>query len=158
MAIWTGDYTRTVMNFYLGDGTLCQNVYTHKRTGVGVYTDATTVAALASWAETMYAEIDDIVKDDIVEALSTVDEIAWSGTKWEIIRNVGTFTISFIPTGGGPECPNQVAPLILFRTARPRTVGKKYLPPIIASDLAVGGRLDAGVVSAVVAFADDAVN
>lgn len=157
MTIVAGDILRTTCNFVLADGTLYQNVYHHKRSGVAVISDAAHVTALESWAEMMYGEVVGITKNDVVEQLSYVDQVEWSVDEWVIVDNLGTFLITFTPNVADHALPNQMSPFIVFKTARPKTVGRKFLFPCteVAQE---AGILTPGVIAALVAFADDAVN
>lgn len=159
MVVLAGAILRTSMNFLLGDASLYQNVYHHRRVGPGlVITDAAHVAAISAWAQDMYATIDTIVSDDVVEQLSSVDRVEWDGAKWEVTENIGTFLITFVPTGTATQAmPNQVSAFVTFKTARPQTVGRKFLFPMTENDF-LGGVINAAAVAKVVDYADDAVN
>lgn len=159
MTILAGDILRTSMNFLLGDGSLYQNVYHHRRIGPGlIITDAVHVAAISSWAETMYSELEAHVSSAVVEQLSSVDRVEWDGAKWEVTENIGTFLISFTPqVTPTVAMPNQVSAFVTFKTQRPQTVGRKFLFPLTETDFA-SGIINAAAVTAIVAYADDAVN
>lgn len=159
MAILAGAVLRTTVNFTLGDGTQYQNVYSHQRIGPGLLlTDAQHVAALAAWAEDMYTELDDQVADDVVEGLSTVDRIEFVGGEWVVTEAIGTFTIAWTSTvAGNLALPNQVSPFVSFKTARPKSVGRKFLFPFTETGV-TSGVLSAAAIAALVAYADDAVN
>lgn len=158
MTIGLGDILRTSINFLLTDGTLYQNVYHHRRVGVGILSDAAHITALKDWAEAMYAEIDDDVAIGTLEQLSSVDRIDFVEGTWTVVENIGVFTPDFTPTGSTASAmPNQVSPFITFKTARPKTVGRKFLFPLTETQFDAG-RLTAGTVTNIVAFADDAVN
>ncbi|MCK5292182.1 MAG: hypothetical protein KAR39_09245 [Thermoplasmata archaeon] len=145
------------MNFLLNDGTVMQNVYHHKRGGVGIVGDAEILTTLETWAETMYAEIQDIVHTTVTEQLCFVERIEWDTDKWVIAENIGTFLPLFEPQGVTDPMPNQVSPFVVFKTARPKTVGRKFLFPCNENDQNQG-ILAAGAVTDIVAYADDAVN
>jgi hypothetical protein len=157
MTVSIGDIVRTTVNFALADGTQYQNVYHHKRGGVGDFSDAAVVTALELWAEAMYQELVSLVRSNVVEQLSYVDRVEWDVSEWVVVENIGTFTPLFVPVAATDAMPNQVSPFVVFKTARPRTVGRKFLFPLTeaAQD---AGILTAGSVTAIVAYADDAVN
>lgn len=158
MTIVAGDILRTSVNFLLDDGTLYQNVYHHRRSGIGIIADAVHVTALSDWATAMYAELDDKVSAGIVSTLSTVALIEWTGLEWEIVENIGTFTIAFTATEAATVAlPNQLSPFVTFKTTRPRTVGRKFLFPFTETHM-LSGVIAAGSLPAIVAYADDAVN
>lgn len=158
MTIVAGDILRSSVNFTLDDGTLYQNVFHHRRVGLGVITDAAHITAIKAWAEVMYAEIDDHVSAAVIEGLSSVDKVAWDGVKWEVVENIGVFTPAFVPVVDALSAmPNQVSPFVTFKTSRPKTVGRKFLFPMSEAAFQ-SGILTATVVAAIVAWADDAVN
>lgn len=151
MTIVAGDILRTSVNFTLGDGSQFQNVYHHQRSGVDVHTDATHVAAIKTWAETMYADLVTICRSDIVEALSSVDLVEFVGAIWKVTKNIGTFTPTFTPTGSAGVLPNQIAPFLIMKTHRPKTVGRKFLFPSLESQQEAG-IVDSAVLAALAAF------
>ncbi len=161
MAILAGAILRTSMNFQLGDGTLYQNVFQHRRVGPGlVLTDQQHLDAIEAWAEAMYAEIDDHVALDVVEQLSSVDRIEFNLADdfWEVTESIGVFTIAFVPVVADTVAmPNQVSPFITFKTDRPKSNGRKFLFPFTETGF-TSALLSAPALAAVVAMADDAVN
>lgn len=157
MGVSAGDILRTTVNFILNDGTLQQNVYHHQRTGVAIIDDAAHVATLKQWAEDAYNELIAEVKSDVVEQLSFVDKVAWVTDAWEVVENIGTFTPTFNPSGAAEALPNQSSAYVVFKTERPKSVGRKFLMPFIETTQS-GTYLGAGTVTALVAYADDVVN
>lgn len=157
MALGVGDILRTTINFLLPNGVFYQNVYHHIFDGTGGVSDAAVVADIETWAENMYFEIIAYVKTGTVEQLSFVDQVEWSVDHWEVVANIGTFTPAFGPTYAGETCPNQVSPFIVFKTSRPKSVGRKFLFPA-PEGFQNAGIMSAAMITALVAFADDAVN
>lgn len=157
MSLGVGDIVRTSVNFLLPNGVQYQNIFHHIFDGVGGVSDAAVTLAIKAWAEAMYAEIDDHVKSTTVEQLSFVDQVEFVVDEWKIVANIGTFTPAFAPTSAGGVTPNQVSPFIVFKTSRPKSVGRKFLFPVIEDDQDQG-IITAGMVNALVAWADDAVN
>lgn len=157
MALGVGDIVRTSCNFLLGSGDQYQNVFHHIFDGIGGVSDATVVADIKDWAEVMYAELASSVDTAVTEQLSSVDQVEWVVDKWEVVANIGTFTPAFAPIGSTIILPNQSSPFVVFKTARPKTVGRKFLFPVLVSEQDEGV-LAAGLVTKIVAWADDAVN
>lgn len=157
MALGVGDVVRTSVNFLLANGVQYQNVYHHIFDGIGGISDAAVVADIQAWAEAMYDELVTYTHDGVVEQLSFVDQVEFVVDKWEVVDNIGTFTPNFVPVMNTGVTPNQVSPFVVFKTSRPKSVGRKFLFP------APEGNQDQGImgapyVAAVVAYADDAVN
>lgn len=157
MTIVLNDILRTTCNFILADGTLYQNIYTHRKEGVAPFADAVVVTALDTWSENMYARLEDFVDNGVNSALCSVDLIDWVVDAWEVVRNVGTYAMTFVPTDAFPQMPNQLSPYVVFKTVRPKTVGKKFLFPLCEDAYDVG-KLTALAVADIVTYANDAVN
>lgn len=157
MAILAGDIVKTTMSFGILDGTVCQNIFHHQRIGVGVFTDAAIVTAIEEWAEAMYAELVTAIKDDVVALLCSVDRVEWVIDEWKITENIGVFTPDFVPTLVSEALPNMDSAFVVLKTARPKTIGRKFLPPFGESQQNAS-YLVAAAVEDVVAWADDAVN
>lgn len=157
MTIGSGDILKTVQEFTLNDGTICQNVFHHERHGLGIITDGVHLTKLEEWIEDMYAEIAGMVKNDAVAGLMTVDIVEWVVDAWEVVENIGTRTPTITFTGTQEMLPNMDSAFATFKTARPRTVGRKYLLPFEELWQA-GSYLLAGAVTDMVAWANWAVN
>jgi len=157
MTIVAGDILRTTVNFSITGGTLYQNVFHHQRTGIGILSDAVHVQAIKDWAEAMYAEIEDRVKATVVEQLSFVDIVEFVGGVWTVTENIGTFVPVFTPIGTFDTLPNQCSPFVIFKTARPKSVGRKFLFPYTEFEQ-VDSILTASALAATVAWASDALN
>lgn len=151
MTVLDGDILRISLNFELGDGTQYQNIFHYIRDGTDPFSDAVHVAAIELKVEAMYATIDDLVKSDVVAQLCFVDRVEFNEIvdEWRVVENVGTFTPDFTATQGGDAIPHQSAPFLIFKTGRPKSVGKKFLFPFVelqqANTILVGGAVTAMV-------------
>lgn len=153
-----GDIVRVTCNFELGDGTQYQNVYHYIRDGTDVISDGNHVAAIKAAMEQMYAEIAGLVLDDVTEQLSFVDRVEFNEIvdEWRVVENIGTFTPEFTPTSTDEGLPYQSSAYVVFKTGRPKTVGKKYLFPF--SETAQNETvMTGGALAAVVAYAVEAL-
>lgn len=157
MGVSAGDILKTTVNFALQDGSLCQNVFHHTRTGVGILNNAAHVAAVKLWAETMYNTIIDEVKATVLEQLSSVDKVEWIDGEWQVSENIGTFVPVFYPNGTAEQLPSQSSAFAVGKTARPKTVGRKFLPPF-TEDCQAGTYLTTAALAAVVAWTDYYIN
>lgn len=153
MAVVDGDVLRVTCNFELGDGTQYQNVYHFIRDGTDPYSDAVHVAAIKAEIEATYATIVAQTKNDVTSQLCFIDRVEFNEIvdEWRVVENTGTFTPDFTPTGDGEAIPYMSAPYIIFKTQRPRSVGKKFLFPFIESQQA-DTILEAAAVTAMTAF------
>lgn len=159
MGVFNGDVLRVSMNFELADGTQYQNIYHYIRDGTDVYDDAAHIAAINTRMASAYDELVSWVRSDVVERLSFVDRVEFNEItdQWAVVENIGTFTMPFVPVGSLDGLPFQCSPYIIFKTARPRTVGKKFLFPFTeaAQDQTI---LETSAVTAIVAMAADLVS
>lgn len=152
MAITLDDILRTNINFLLSDGSLYQNVWHHLRLGVGGFSDAVHITAMQSHFDTLYDGLANRVKSTVVAQLCTVDKVAFSDGKWQVTENIGTFTLSFTGSDAGEIYANQISPFIVFKTTRPRTVGRKFMFPF-TEQYYLGSIIDGTLVTSLVAFA-----
>lgn len=131
MSVIDQDVLRITANFELGDGSQYQNIYHYIRDGTDPVSDAAHVTLIASFIEDMYDELVGQVTNDVTEQLSFVDRVAFSEItdQWEVVENIGTFTIAFAPANVNDAIPYQSAPYVIFKTDRPKSVGKKFLFP-----------------------------
>lgn len=153
MSMLDGDILRVSLNFELGDGTEYQNIFHYIRDGTDPISDATHIANLKSRVEAMYATIDDLVTSDVSAQLCFVDRVEFNEIvdEWRVVENIGTFTPDFTPTEETDALPYQSAPFIVFKTNRPKSVGKKFLFPFGEAHQD-GTILVGGAVTAMVAF------
>lgn len=156
MTLGVGDVVRTSVNFQLGDGTLFQNIYHHIFDGIGGVSDAAVTADVKTHFEGVYANIESNVKTDVVEQLSFIDQVEWVVDKWAVVANVGTFTPTFTPTNVADVLPNQISAFIVFKTVRPKSVGRKFLFPAMETEQDAGIIVPATVAN-LVSFASDAL-
>lgn len=154
MAVVDGDVLRVTVNFELGDGTQYQNIYHYTRDGTDPYSDAVHVAAIETDIAAAYDELVAIVKNDITEQLCLVDRVEFNEIvdEWRVVENIGTFTPTWAPLGTSDSVPFQSSPYVVFKTQRPKSVGKKFLFPLAEVQQA-GTIMIAGAVTAITAYA-----
>lgn len=156
MTVLDQDVLRVSANFELGDGTQYQNIYHMIRDGSDPFSDAVHVAAIKVQIQTMYSRLVGQVLSSVVERLSFVDRVEFNEItdQWAVVENIGTFTPVFEPTNAGDGLPYQSAPYIIFKTQRPKSVGKKFLFPF-AEDQQDETILTGTAVTQMVAFGAD---
>jgi hypothetical protein len=157
MAVSIGDILRTTVGFTLEDGTVAQNIFHHVKTGIGAVSDAAVIEAIQNRVDSMYAEIILAIDSSVVPNLASVDEVAFLEGKWTVIENIGTFVVDFTSIVNEDMLPNQVSAFVTFKTARPKSVGRKFLIPFV-EPFQAGSFLTSTAVEYVVAWADKAVN
>lgn len=159
MSVVDGDILRISCNFELDDGTQLQNIWHMIRDGTDPISDATHVAAILAKLEQIYDKIVAQVVDNVVPKLSFVDRVEFNEIvdEWRVVENIGTFTLDWTPTNANEGLPYQAAPYIVFKTQRPRSVGKKYLFPF-AEDQQNETILVGAAVTAMVALGVDVLS
>lgn len=154
MSVIDGDILRVSTNFELSDGSQYQNIYHVIRDGTDPFSDAAHIDAIRGKMDLAYADLDDIVEDTITPQLSFVDRVEFNEIvdEWRVVENIGTFTVDFQPTGIDETLPYQTSPYVVFKTGRPKSVGKKFLFPLMENqqaDTILGG----AAVTAITAYA-----
>lgn len=131
MAVLDGDVLRVSANFELGDGTQYQNIYHYTRDGTDPFSDAAHVAAIKADLQAAYIELEPEVHFTVTAQLSFVDRVEFNEIvdEWRVVENIGTFTVVWTPDGTGDVLPFQSSPYVVFKTQRPKSVGKKFLFP-----------------------------
>lgn len=152
MSVENGDILRTTANFTLPDGTQYQNVYHHIANFAASFGDPTIVDVLDTWLGNIYSNLLERVNSGTAIGVCNVDKVLWDGEEWAVIANVGSTIPTFVPTGSGDICPNQISPFVVFKTQRPRSVGRKFLFPALEVDQNQGVIVSA-LITALVAYA-----
>lgn len=132
MSVVDGDILRITANFELGSGDQYQNIYHVIRDGTDPFSDAAHLSAIELHVEAMYAELEGQVTNDVTPQLCFVDRIEFNEIldEWRVVENIGTFTPAFSPGNVNDAIPYQGAPYLVFKTQRPKSVGKKYMFPV----------------------------
>ena len=157
MTVQNGDILKTTTQFTLFDGTIMQNIYHHRCDFVDPLAEGTVLAGIQTWIEAALDNLEAVTHSGTVAGLASVDQVEWDGTKWEVTGNIGTFVPSFTPSAATDPMPNQNSPYAVFKTARPKTVGKKKLFPFTEVNFQ-GSSVAAGLVAAIVLYATDVLN
>lgn len=154
MSVALDEVVRTSVNFTLANGVQYQNVWHHRKIGLTTVDDASVVTALSSWQDGLYDTLQLRVKIGITPQLCFVDKVAFVGGKWVITENLGTFTNTFVGAGANDPLPNQVSAFVVYKTIRPKTVGRKFLFPFTEADNDAG-IIPAALLADLVTFAAD---
>jgi hypothetical protein len=143
------DILKLVAEFVLADGTIAQNImhfladFTDPQTDVGVLNQC------ENYVEDLYDALDTYIDADVSVNAGTLHVMVFDSgeSKWVTDRLVGYYTpdISFQSTGD--PLPNQIAPVLVANTLRPKTRGRKFLLPL-ADDAADGSDWVTAVITA----------
>lgn len=159
MTVAPGSILKLTSGFTLQSGTIMQNIYHFRCVFATAQTEAQVRTTLQSWLEDLLDNLELLTFDEVVSRETFVDVVEWSPTetRWEVVQNVGSFIPSFTPTQALDPMPDQNSPYVVFKTARPKTVGKKKLFPFTETSFD-GSTLSASLVTAIVAYAADAMD
>lgn len=151
-----GDIIRAVCELTLPDGTKAQNIFHFECDFTSTQSDAAVIAAIATYIEDIYAEVQAFVKSTVTLDSVDVDEVQFNAVDdfWEIVRSVGQGALSDAFAGTAELLPNQVSPVLMAYTGRPKSYGRKFLAGFDES-ATDGSDLEAGLVTAMTAALGD---
>lgn len=142
MAPTVGDILRIICRLVQAANDV-QNVYHGKVESGTPPTGATLASDMASFMDGIYNQINYGIADNIVYSSVAIYNL----TQDEFYGDEPWPTLSIGGGGTNPMLPPQCAPLVLFQTATPGHLGKKFLPPITDNVLDDDGSLTAGYVT-----------
>lgn len=121
MAVLDGDIVRMVQFATLDDGQRVSSKYYFRATMSEPIPDATVVTAAEAWIEAAYWYLRTWVTAGCELSEAVLDRIAWIDGAWRTMANLGTAMPDdyFSPVQTPP--PNQIAGVLTFTTAIPRT-------------------------------------
>jgi hypothetical protein len=126
------DIVRTVVKIIGQAGDVYENVYHHQYTGPGSSIIATAFS-IGAWVSDLYNIIQPNIPGDVTISSFDVTNVTQKQVyAEEDIPDIGA------GGGTGDTMPEQCCALVLGRTARPKTVGRKFLGPFIESQNADG--------------------
>ena len=149
MAISDGEIVKAVIEFALADGSLVQNVFHFLANFVTDQTKVDVLAAVEGYIEDFYNAVSTYLADDFTVGDVTVDKIAWNATEelWEVTSNIGTASPTITHTNTDDPFPNQIAPVLIAHTIRPKSRGRKFLMGFVDT-AANGSSLVSGALTA----------
>lgn len=156
MPVNNNDILKVTMEFQLSSGTIVQNVWHYYASLAAQQADLTVQNTIEEKMEDIYNELSTILHNGMTQRLCTIDKVEFSDGKWSVTENVGSFTPTITFSGAGEQEPDQIAPFIVFGTARPKTKGRKFLFGLPEGG-AVGSYLISSAVTALTAAAAEAL-
>lgn len=128
---------------------LVQNTYHYQAITPGAIDDLVVSTSLAEKLDDAYANLVPLLSTEF-----TFDNIL----VWNVTQDRPMQTLDWPTLVGGSQStatmPYQVAALVLFRTNRARSQGRKYLPPMVEQANAGGGVLSTAALTAVDLYGD----
>jgi hypothetical protein len=145
MTISNGDVLMAFLELVLDDGTIAQNVFHWVAQFDEDQSDYDVKNAVETYIEDLYGAISTYLSDGFTINPSYLYKKVWdpTGAAWVIDELIYTFTPSFTHTNTDDPFPNQIAPVIVANTLRPKSRGRKFLMGFVetaadASDLVSG--------------------
>jgi hypothetical protein len=154
VSIDDGDYLKVDIECELQNGTICQNRFYYLADfASGPAADADVLDDLETRMEVMYGYVDGHITNGTTFGDMVVSKIEWSvaNSQWEKVSQVGIRQPTITCANANDELPNQCAAVCVAKTVRPRTMGRKFLPPY-GEDQQDNGVLVAGAVTALGSF------
>jgi len=130
MAITDGEVLKAVAEVILADGTITQMVFHFLTSFIADQTNSAVVAAIVGYVEDIMDAVNAYTASTADFNPMEVNVVEWDGTEaeWLTTRYVGQDTPTWTGAAGGDILPNQVAPVLMATTLRPKTRGRKFLP------------------------------
>lgn len=149
MAVENGDIIKGYIEFELEDGTIAQNVYYWLCNFLSEETAGAVVNACIDYMEDIYNDISTYLSDGFTVQLSKIHRIEWDAvtSKWVTQALLGTGLPVVTHTNTDDTFPNQIAPVLVANTGRPKTRGRKFLMGCVET-MASGGDLVTAAVTA----------
>ena len=138
MAVNDGDILKVVQTIEGPDLVICQNVYYWQLSDPTPDnpSNAQIITALDTRLDDMYSRWDDAMTAAYEASDFTVERIAWDGSLWETVENVGAGDINLVGQAAvGVGAPHGVAATITAQTSRPQTRARKFLPGLAEGNI-----------------------
>jgi hypothetical protein len=148
MAVENDAVLQGVVDFVSPGGYHVQNKFSWLCQFSSAQVEGVVVAAIVGQLEMLYDEIASRTTNAWDDPTVYVDEIKWIDGQWEVVANIGDDVVDTFFSNTSELLPLQTAPYMVARTARPRSRGRKWLPPF-GEDQATSGVLLAGALTAI---------
>lgn len=147
MTVSNGDVVKAVVTFTTTEGNQIQNTFHWEASFTSDQEDLTVINAVSAWLADMYDEMAGQYNPELDDPDIELDIVEWNGTFWETVQRIGEGVLGTNFTGLGEILPLQSAPVINRRTAKPRSRGRCFLPPM-GEDTQEKGELSAAAIAA----------
>lgn len=129
MAVENGEVLQAVIDYITSDGVHIQQKLGYIAQFAAPQSEVAVLAAIASAVSAMMDAVAGCIHTSLEDPDVYVDVIEWVADHWEVVRNVGEVIAGTTPTNISQILPYQNAAVLVGRTARPRSRGRKFLPP-----------------------------
>jgi hypothetical protein len=129
MTVSNGDIIKAVAELTLPDGTIAQNVFHFLANFATEETNQNVINACVGYVEDIYDAVKAYIKSTVSLDTVEVDIVDWNPAEgqWKVLFAVGIGFPSVTFTSAAELLPNQVAPVMLAYTVRPKSYGRKFL-------------------------------
>jgi hypothetical protein len=157
MTIANGEVLKAVVTSNLPDLVDAQNVFYWLVTTTGIdITEAVALSAIASVVQAMWAELVEVVNENVTLDSIPVHVIEYDETEGEWITNryIGETVAAFTPTALADLAPHAVAPYLSVATDIVKVIAKKKLAGFVETNF-TASTLTSGCEDAIEAFGDE---
>lgn len=150
-----GEVVRASVRWKTKDDQDIMNVWHYLYEGSGD-TDDNVMDTLDAGIEDIYDIIRSLMEGSLDPFDIKYDIVTLVGGVETVVRNleIRPYTPTLPPNGSGEEVPNQVSCVVSWRTAHPRSFGRKFLPPFIVTTL-TDGRFEAAAMTTIALIAGE---
>lgn len=133
MTVQTGEIIKGVAEFVLADGVIIQNVYHFASVFAAPQSDFDVINGVNDYVEDIYDDFDQYVDENVTVNPLIVHVVAFDGGEgiWVTERLLGSTIPDITFTGVTDPLPHQCSPVLVANTGRPKTRGRKFLPPLL---------------------------
>lgn len=141
MTVAVGDIIRVAVRMVGPQGQDIMNVFHVQHKGTTGVQDAVFLTSLETWIDNAYTTLNTVIEATQEPVDIKVDEVAFSGGVWQIVRNIATIAWggTFNSSASGDNYAPGVCFLILFRTLIGKVLGRKFIGVLTETGLGDNG-------------------
>lgn len=149
MSVANAEVVKAAAEFVLPDGTITQLIIHFLADFVADQANADVIHSIEDYVEDILTAVASYLKSTITTNPMEVSAVVWDAVQgiWEVSRSIGQGSITWPGTSTGQLLPNQVAPVLLANTGRPKTRGRKFIPGFV-EDSTEASTLNSGAMTA----------
>jgi hypothetical protein len=148
VSLTNGEVIKVIAEVVLPDETITQNVFHFKADFLDTLGDNTVATAVEAFVEGFYGYLEAWMDEECTFNPIAIDKVAWNAVKeiWETVYHIGDRTPTVNPNNASEQLPNQVAPVLVAKTERPKSNGRKFIQGF-AETASSGSELVAGAIT-----------
>jgi hypothetical protein len=146
VAINSGDVIQCIVEFVDDIGEVIINKFTYVAEFLAPVAEGLVIAGINALLENLFGEIDAYINTQYDDPLDSFDIIEFIDGEWQVTGNVGNAQLSTNFTNAADVLPPTSAAYLVGQTERPRSRGRKFLPPF-GEDCQDRGLLEPGVIT-----------